>query len=162
MRPIPRGAAQDMRRPSETLQGFPCGSVILTLDGALPVEHLNAGERIITRDRGMAILRGVTAFSTECDTVAVMAGTLGADRPDCDVILPADQKVLLRDWRAQALFGQAQALCPVRRLIDGEFIRAAGRRELRLFRLDFSAPHILYVDGMELACEPPAALRKVA
>ncbi|MEZ5716369.1 MAG: hypothetical protein R3D85_15150 [Paracoccaceae bacterium] len=78
------------------------------------------------------------------------------------MILPAAQPVLLRDWRARALFGQDQALCPVGRLVDGEFIRTAGRRRLDLIRLGFQSQHILYVDGMELACTPSEALRKAA
>ncbi|MEZ5716368.1 MAG: Hint domain-containing protein [Paracoccaceae bacterium] len=64
------------------MQGFVPGGIVLTLDGALPVEHLVPGDRIVTRDTGMAILRGVERFGALCDSVAVRAGTLGADRPD--------------------------------------------------------------------------------
>ena len=162
MKQDPTGQAHQALRPDDMVQGFPCGSTILTLDGAMPVEFLSPGDRIITRDRGMAILRDLESLDVTCDTVAVMAGTLGADRPDTDVILPADQAVLLRDWRAKALFGRDQALAPVRRLVDGEFIRHAGKRPMRLIRLGFDAPHILYVDGMELACAPALPLRRAA
>lgn len=162
MKHSPSGVAQEVRVPGDDVHGFLPGSIVLTLDGALPAEYLGPGDRIITRDAGMATLRGVERFTALCDSVAVPAGTLGADRPDRDVILPASQQVLLRDWRARALFGQNQALCPLGRLIDGEFIRHAGRKRLDLIRLGFDAPHILYVDGMELACAPGAARRKAA
>ena len=45
--------------------------------------------------------------------VRIKAGSLGHTRPGHDTVLPAHQKVLLRDWRlAQALFGAPQALAP--------------------------------------------------
>ena len=142
--------------------GFAAGSIVLTLDGALPVEFLSPGDRVITRDQGMAILRDMHRAEVTCEMVSIKAGTLGHTRPEHDTLLPADQKVLLRDWRAQALFGAPQALAPARKLIDGEFIRLMGRQTLTLFQLDFAAPHILYVDGMELACDPSERLRKAA
>lgn len=161
MTELPSGPARGVcarNRPDVPAVGFAAGSTILTLDGALPVEFLTPGDRVITRDRGMAVLRGVSPVRTVCETVMIMAGTLGHTRPEQDTLLPADQSVLLRDWRAQALFGAPQALAPARALVDGEFIRHAGRRTLTLFELAFDAPHILYVDGLELACTGHSAL----
>ncbi|WP_137701953.1 Hint domain-containing protein [Marimonas lutisalis] len=145
-----------------TSNGFPLGSIILTLDGALPVEHLAPGDRIITRDRGMVLLGDVTSRRARVETVSIIGGSLGHTCPDDDTLIPADHKVLVRDWRAQALFGQPQALVPARDLADGEFVRLAGMRDMTLFDLSFDGPHILYVDGLELACEPGEALRRAA
>ena len=145
-----------------TPAGFATGSRILTLDGEMPVEFLSPGDRIITRDCGMAVLAGVSAVEAELQMVSIMAGTLGHTNPDEDTLIPAGQMVLLRDWRAQALFGRPQALAPAHALVDGEFIRLAGKQKLRLVLLEFDAPHVLYIDGMELACTPPGAARKAA
>ncbi|MEM5467969.1 hypothetical protein [Celeribacter marinus] len=38
--------------------GLPMGTKIMTADGALPVEYLEPGDRIITRS-GMKVLRGI-------------------------------------------------------------------------------------------------------
>lgn len=129
------------------------GSKILTLDGELPVEFLSAGDRVITRDAGMALLRDVLVFETECLMVSIKAGSLGHHRPDQDTRLSSTQKILLRDWRATALTGQPQALVAAQSLIDGEFIRAIGVQNTKLFQLVFDAAHIVYVDGLEMACE---------
>ena len=142
--------------------GFAAGSIILTLDGALPVEFLSPGDRIITRDQGVVFLNGITRTVVTCDMVSIMAGTLGHTRPEHDTIIPGGQKVLLRDWRAQALFGTSQALAPARKLIDGEFIRLAGQQTVTFFQLEFESAHILYVDGLELACEPFKPLKTAA
>ncbi|KAA0920829.1 hypothetical protein FLO80_01235 [Aquicoccus porphyridii] len=167
MTQIPKGSfaasprVDDPERTSIS-NGFPIGSTILTLDGALPVEHLSPGDRIITRNRGMVLLHGLKARRARVETVQIAAGSLGQGVPAADILIPADQRVLLRDWRAEALFGREQALVAARDLVDGEFIRRGPVRDLRLFDLIFDAPHILYVDGLELSCEPPEPLRRAA
>jgi len=85
--------------------------------------------------------------------VWIMGGSLGHDKPEDDTYLLASQKVLVRDSRAKAPTQQKQALVLAKSLVDGEFIRLIGRQKIMLFQLVFDAPHIVYVDGMELACE---------
>ncbi|MDJ0821516.1 MAG: Hint domain-containing protein [Paracoccaceae bacterium] len=127
------------------------GTVVLTLDGALPVEYLNAGDRVITRDSGAVTLRAVRRGKRRVAAVAIAAGSLGNTRPDRDAVLAANQEILIRDWRAEALFAASRALVPVSRLIDGEFVRDLGLVEMELVELVFDTPHILYADGLEVA-----------
>jgi hypothetical protein len=72
------------------------------------------------------------------------------------VTLPAGHPILIRDWRAQALFNARQAVVRADRLIDDEFITDAGRQTLTVYDLHFDRPHILYVDGLEVASEAQA------
>ena len=44
--------------PAALRGGLPLGTIVLTLDGALPVEFLTPGDRIVTR-AGMRVLRGI-------------------------------------------------------------------------------------------------------
>ncbi len=129
------------------------GAVVLTLDGETPIETLRAGARVITRDQGAVMLRGITRQSVETYAVRILAGSLGHTRPERDVILPAEQPMLIRDWRAEALFGAPRAMMPARRLIDGEFVTDLGVQTLTLYRLEFDAPHVIYADGLELGCD---------
>lgn len=144
--------------PDNAWNALPAGMVVLTLDGALPVEFLNAGDRVVTRDSGVAALADVSTCRRRVDAIGIRRGTLGVSRPDRDAVVPARQELLVRDWRAGVLFGASQALVPAGRLIDGEFIRSVGVIELDLYQLRFDAPHILYADGLELAsaCPIPA------
>ncbi|QFT63410.1 Hint domain-containing protein [Roseivivax halotolerans] len=127
------------------------GTSVLTLDGDLPVEMLSPGDRIITRDRGLVVLDDLRIFRGEARLVSVRAGTLGHLRPDTDILLPATQEVLIRDWRAAALYGRPQAMVAAERLVDGEFVRDLGAREVTLAALIFEEPHVIYADGLELA-----------
>ncbi len=132
--------------------GMTSGTQVLTAMGAVAVEALKEGARIITRDAGMSVLRRIDRFETECEVVRIRAGSLGHDRPEHDTDLPANQKILIRDWRAQALTGQKQALMRVGRLEDGEFLKTLPKAKRVLYRLRFDTDHIIYADGLELFC----------
>ena len=137
-------------RAYRTHAGIVAGSIIFTSDGEIPVEYLSPGDRIVTRDAGMVALRDVASWRITAPAVAIKAGSLGHTRPEHNVILPASQNVLVRDWRAKSLFGKDQAVVQAGQLIDGEFITELGPRDMMLFHLTFDKPHVIYADGLEL------------
>ena len=141
---------------SHQVAGLQADSIILTLQGERPISDLAVGDRVITRDSGTALVRSVRSHKVTTRAVRILAGSLGHTRPECDVTLPAGQPVLVRDWRARALFNVRQAMVAAHRLIDGEFITDAGEQEMTLYELEFEAPHILYVDGLEVASDATA------
>ena len=130
--------------------GLLANSIILTLSGETRVKDLRAGDRIITRDSGTAVLRGLRKTRVRAQAVRIKAGSLGHTRPERDVTLPAGQPVLIRDWRAKALFGRERALVAAHRLADGEFVTLHDAARMTLYTLEFDAAHVLYVDGLEL------------
>ena len=143
------------RRNDATLPvfGMAEGTQVLTLDGALPVEYLTPGDRILTRS-GVRRLKAVEIARVQnARMVRVAADVLGTGRPEAPVWLVADQPILVRDWRAKALYGQAQALVPARRLCDGEFIRAERPAEARIYTLKLDGAAVIYAGGLELACD---------
>ena len=130
--------------------GLLAGTMVMTLEGELPVEHLSPGDRVITRDCGMAVLADVTVTEAAIAPMEVKAGSLGHTRPDRDTALAPGARLHIRDWRAEAMFGTATADVPARRLADGEFIAEGVKRPVRIFDLVFDRPHIIYADGLEL------------
>ena len=129
--------------------GLAAGTEVLTLDGALPVEFLNPGDRIITR-AGMRVLRRITVQDSAEPMYLVRPGALGEDQPGDDTLVPAGQQLLLRDWRAQALFGTNRALVAVERLADGVYISQVDTAT-RCYHLQFDADEVIYAGGMEVA-----------
>jgi len=149
-------AAADQASPPPC--GIAAGTVILTRDGEIPVDWLMAGERVITRDTGLATLLAVESrVVPRAGLVRVKAGALGEGRPGHDLLLAAGQPVLLRGWRARAMFGLPQVQVPVAALVEGEGIAAvAAGGETRLFTLILAEPHVVYADGVELVAAAPA------
>ena len=130
---------------------LPPGTELLTLAGALPVEALYPGDRVITRDAGAQVLRRISRHDVPADMrfVFIRKDALGG-KPVGDLLLPADQRILLRDWRAQALFGTPAARVPLSRLVDGEVICWSDTRPEALLTLQFDRAHVLYADGLEV------------
>lgn len=155
---MPRPAATVSAAPMQTeasvapCTGLLAGTQILTLAGEMPVEYLSPGDRIITRS-GARTLRRITARTVQnAHVVCVSAGSLGHDRPGRDLVIGADQLVLVRDWRAKALFGAPQALVPVARLADGQYVRAVTLASAQILTLEFDRAETVYADGVELGC----------
>jgi len=131
--------------------GIVAGSIIFTAEGEIPVEYLSPGDKVVTRDSGMVTLLDTFIHRISAQAVAIKAGSLGHTRPDHNVIIPAEQNILVRDWRAQSMFGKAQTIVQAGDLIDGEFITDLGARDLHLVYLTFDRQHVIYADGLEIS-----------
>jgi hypothetical protein len=144
--------AQNSRNTCDMTKGMAQGTTVLTADGLMPVEYLSPGDRIITRE-GLRVLVDVSVHVMAGDVVRVRASSQAHARPEEDVIIGCDQALLIRDWRAKALYGAAQAMVPVSRMLDGEMVRREKVAGLRMYRLQFAAPQVVYAGGLELGCD---------
>lgn len=142
--------------------GLVQGSVLLTLDGEMPVEFLSVGDKVITRDTGISRVEHIQRSTRLIHQIALSAGSLGHTRPERDAFLAGDQMVLIRDWRARALFNCEVALVAARSLVDGEFITDQGMVQTTIYQVFCDAPHILYSDGLELSTADGARARGAA
>lgn len=132
--------------------GLMAGTLVRTLDGILPVEFLEPGDRIITRS-GMRRLGSVSVSKRrKLRVVRISASSLGHDRPEHDLLLAPGQPVVIRDWRATAIYGTPIAAIPAERLVDGDFIREEILPEARLFTLRFAEDEVIWAEGLEIGC----------
>ncbi|NBZ86054.1 Hint domain-containing protein [Stagnihabitans tardus] len=148
---IDTGLAQGV--DAVTLAGVAGGTTILTLDGALPVEFLAPGDRVLTRAGSRRVARVEVTVVRNARMVRIAADALGVGKPAEAVLVSEAQGIFIRDWRAKALYGQAAAVVPAARLCDGEYIRAEVVEEVRLFSLVLDSAEVIYAGGLELACE---------
>jgi hypothetical protein len=157
------GQEPDMNEPSkisaskhlggQTLfGGMAAGTRIRSLEGELPVEYLVPGDRIVTRSGARRLLSISVRQARALDVVRVKASTIGHDRPEADLLIGPGQEVVVRDWRARALYGATVAAIPSARLADGEFILREEHAAIRLFTLRFAEEEVIWAEGLELAC----------
>ena len=140
--------------------GMLAGTMVRTLDGVLPVDYLAPGDRIVTRSGARRLASVSVVLRKMVDLVRIRASSMGHDRPDQDLLVSPGQAILIRDWRAQAIFGLPVAAVPAARLADGEFVCLETHRNVRLFTLRFDDDEVIYAEGLELAC--PAFLPELA
>lgn len=151
-------AVHDAKHPVAASFGIALGTPVLTSDGILPVEYLGPGCRVITRSGSARLSEVHVSVVRNARVVRVRADALGVNRPADQVVLCPDQTVLIRDWRAMALYGTPQAVVPVGRLIDGAYIRAEVLEEVRFFALRFETDVVIYAGGLELSCAATTVL----
>jgi hypothetical protein len=145
------GAYED-QAAGPMVAGMAAGTRIRTLEGELPVEFLMPGDRIVTRAGARRLLSVSVRQARALDVVRVKASTLGHGRPDDDLLIGPAQEVVVRDWRAQALYGAKVAAIPSTRLADGEFVLAERHAAIRLFTLRFAEEEVIWAEGLELRC----------
>ncbi len=141
----------NMDTKNENTSGIAMGTIVLTLDGEIPVEHLNTGDRVITRDTGIATLRAVHMREITFTPYKISADRLGEGRPIADTFVAADQHILVRGLLAKALYDTDSAMVPVSRLADGEYIAKCEEQTLRVYELEFDNAHVIYANGLEIA-----------
>lgn len=131
--------------------GLLAGSVVLTRDGALPVEYLEAGDAVITRS-GMRRLQAVEVQPRVlAGVVHIAAQSLAPGRPEADVTLLAGQFLLLRNPQARSP-GAPAHLLRVGDLVEHSDFRQDLLAQVSVYRLIFERPEVIYVAGLELAC----------
>lgn len=162
-----RHAADGHTRPPSAQiasHGFPVGTLIQTERGPLAVETLQPGELIETRNGGLQPLLGIKEVIRTCRAIKFQAGCFGARGPAQDMLLPEAQPVLIRDWRARAMFGQSQAMVRAGQLVDDTFIEDIGPRRLALYQLDLGRARIVQGFGIDLGTQSAASapMRSVA
>lgn len=54
--------------PQNISGSLPMGTIVLTQDGALPVEYLSPGDRVVTRS-GLCVLRQIDTPAPKCFTL---------------------------------------------------------------------------------------------
>lgn len=135
---------------SAKITGLLADCNVLTMQGYVPVSKLQAGDRIITRN-GMRVLRELKRTSHEFRAVAVGCGTLGFNRPATAMLMAPGQEVMVRDWRAEMLFGRDQVIVPIERMVDGTYIAEADEMAQHdVFELCFDEEEVFYADGVEI------------
>ena len=85
--------------------GIAMGTSVMSLDGAVPVEYLTPGDRIITRSGARRLASIEITVVENARVIRVAHDTLGIDRPSEDLIVAPSQNIFVRDWRAKALCG---------------------------------------------------------
>ena len=143
---VPEGLADEQT-------GMAAGTRILTAEGALPVELLGPGDRVVTR-AGMRVLRQIDwVIATRLPIVRIGASALGHDRPGADTDLGMDQRVHLSGWRARTLWGAEACDVPAGRLVDHRHVTRVVLPVARLIRLRFDQDEaVLTEDGLALFC----------
>ncbi len=133
-----------------TGMSFGRGTRITMSDGSQrPVEELNVGERVLTRDNGMQTIRWIGKRTVqaigEFAPVVISQGVLGNAE---NITVSQQHRMLISDWRAEVMVGSKDVLIQAADLVNDDtiFIRKGGFVEYT--QLVFDQHQILYAEGV--------------
>lgn len=136
------------------LAALGAGAMIATKQGALPVEWLRPGDKVLTRDHGyrpllsVARLEGVDARA-EAMPFWLPADAFGAHKPQRPLLVTPGQRVLIAAPELRLMFGEGEMLARVDTLAATFGIAPEPRALVpRLFVLICAAQEVVLVDGL--------------
>ena len=145
---VPGGAAGSV--PNHKF-GPPCfcpGTLVATENGAVPVETIRIGDRVVTRDSGLqpVIWAGSSLAKGDGSHAAIefRAGAIGNRRT---LRVSPQHRVLVSGWRAELMAGSLEVFVAALHMANGQSIVRAPCREIEYFHLMLPHHHVLESEG---------------
>lgn len=134
----------------DTVPCFVSGTHIRTEHGKVPVEHLQVGQNVMTRDAGPQPIRwiGKRLLPAEGDMapVRINAGTFG----DHNTLMVSPlHRVLIRNMHADLLFGSSEVLIAARDLIDSRSVCRVEGGMVEYIHILFDDHQVIWSEGLE-------------
>lgn len=155
--------------PARIAAGVICftpGTRISTPEGARPIEMVRPGDRISTKDDGAqeVLWAGARRMSgarlyalPHLRPVRIRAGAMGEARPEGDLIVSPQHRMLVTGAQARALFNHDEVLVAASDLIDGTTILTeTALREVTYIHLMTARHQIVWANGLETESFHPA------
>lgn len=121
---------------------------IATARGEIPVENLEVGDRVVTRDNGLRKIRwiGSTKRKAEGKVAPIMfrQGTVGNNR---DLLVSLNHRMLLRSNEAELYSGDYENLVPAKFMVDGEGVLKVEGGTVEYFHILFDTHEIILSEG---------------
>lgn len=138
---------------------FTPGTRILTPDGPRLIESLRPGDRVQTKDngpqeilwRGSRRMSGARLYAMpHLRPIRFRAGALGQGRPDEDLWVSPQHRMLVQGRAAQALFNAPEVLVAAEDLLNDQTITVdLTAREVTYVHLLLDCHNIIFANGME-------------
>ncbi|MEM9437387.1 MAG: Hint domain-containing protein [Pseudomonadota bacterium] len=162
------GSRGSLAQPAEIgrMICFTPGTAIRVADGVCDVADLSPGDMVQTKDNGLQQVlwtgsRRITGarlhVMPELAPVRLLAGALGSDRPDEELLVSPEHRMLVKGARARALFNVDEVLVAARDLVDGKNIWIDRMvREVTYVHVLFERHEIVFAAGLETESFHPA------
>lgn len=135
---------------------FAPGTLIATIRGEVPVEHLRPGARVITRDNGLQELRWIgrrvlspaeLSASPRLRPIRIRAGALGRGLPDRDLTLSPNHRMLIRSDRASLLYEESEVLIAAKHLVGMPGVERLKDAQVTYLHLLFDQHEVILANG---------------
>ncbi len=146
---------------------FTPGTRIATPDGPRLVETLREGDMLQTRDNGPQPLRWVGGrrmsgarlhVMPSLRPVRIRAGALGIDRPEAELLVSPEHRMLIKGRQVQALFNAPEVMVAARDLVNNRTIIVDHHvRQVTYVHLLLDGHQVVWANGVETESFHPAS-----
>ncbi|MBW6417202.1 Hint domain-containing protein [Celeribacter sp. PS-C1] len=135
---------------------FTPGTYIATPRGEVLVENLQIGDKAITRDNGLQVIRwiGKRTISAEemsgridLNPVMIRKGALGAGLPERDMVVSPNHRMLVSNEKAALLFEEHEVLVAAKHLTRIDGVERLNVPEVTYIHLMFDRHEVVLSDG---------------
>ena len=135
---------------------FTPGTMIATPKGEVPIERLQAGDRVITRDNGIQEVRWVgqrkfdwahLTANPHLRPIMVRRGSLGNGLPERDMMLSPNHRVLVSNDRTSLYFDEHEVLVSAKHLVGGKGIFEVDSIGTTYIHMLFDQHEVVLSDG---------------
>lgn len=145
---------------------FTPGTLISTPAGQCPVEELCEGDKVRTRDGGSQEIQwigsrrmtGARLFAMpRLRPILISAGALGIERPEQELLVSPEHRMLVRGPAARALFNTPEVLVAAKDLVNGSTITVdLSVREVNYIHILLPSHQVIWANGVETESFHPA------
>lgn len=139
---------------------------IATPDGPRPIEALRPGDRILTRDNGpqpvlwtgYRRMSGARLYAMpHLRPIRFRSGALGQGRPEGDLLVSPQHRMMVKGPAARALFNTSEVLVAAQDLIDNRAVLVdTALREITYIHLLLERHEVIWANGLETESFHPA------
>jgi len=142
--------------PGESYVCFVAGTRILTPHGFRAVESLQAGDLVITKDKGPKPVRwagharfmGLGADHLRLQPVRIRAHAFGQNVPERDICVSPNHALLIDHWRTSLYFGDDEVLTPAKALLGDGSVRISPRPDVSYHHLLLDEHSLINAEGL--------------
>ena len=136
---------------------FATGTMITTLKGEKPVESLQPGDRVITRDNGLQTVRridrrdfsyGQLASVPHLAPILITIGAMGPGLPERDMLVSRQMRILVSADRVPFGHHGREALVAAAALGDGNAIRGCQVLGVRYVHIVLDKNEVILANGI--------------
>lgn len=138
---------------------IPCftpGTLIATPQGERRVEDLRPGDRVITRDNGIQVIRWAgrrdlsaaeLAQAPNMQPILIRRGALGIGLPERDMLVSPNHRILIANEKTQLFFEEREVLVAAKHLTGMEGIDRVEVDEVSYVHFMFDRHEVILSDG---------------
>ena len=160
------GPAQAMGPETGGVICFTHGTRIRTPDGPRLIEELQPGDRVETKDNGAQDIQWIGArrmtgarfyAMPSLRPVRIRAGALGVERPEGELLVSPEHRMLVSGSASRTLFNCPEVLVAAKDLVNGDTITVDHAvRQVTYVHLLFDRHQVIWANGIETESFHPA------